>query len=98
MANVHEVYIEGWMTFNIYDDEKALRWLGVMNSPSYGLRIEYGEERYVPNEHPGGQTAQYRFVISGQEAIRYDAYEALVKCLKDAGCVVDEARARDMEG
>lgn len=96
MANTHDVHIRGEIPFNVYEDEKATRWLGIMNSPSYGLRISYGGSRFVPNEY-GGRTSTYEFTISGREAIWTSGLIELITALEGAGAVISEARAQDLD-
>lgn len=42
MSNIKDVFIEGWMPFNIYENDTATRRLGLLNCPSIGLKINYG--------------------------------------------------------
>jgi hypothetical protein len=97
MSNVKQVEIIGEMPFNVYEHDAALRHLGQFNCPAFGLRIGYGAVPHmVPNER-GGQTAFYSFNISGREAVAYDALDGIVMDLRDAGCMIGCARARDVE-
>lgn len=97
MANIHEVRITGRMPFSISETSVALEWLGIMNTPSYGIRISYGRSvTYVPSQW-GGQTAMYDFIISGEEAIWGSGLRIMVKDLIAGGCEIKEAKARDLE-
>jgi len=96
MANVKSIHIEGWMPFNIYEDEQAKGWLGLMNSPSIGFRVSYGRQKLEPNDK-GGKTTFYHFFISGQEAMRFEAFERMVEDFKAAGCVIEEQFVEDLE-
>jgi len=97
MANIHRVVIKGWMPFDVGRHEEALKWLGILNTPSYGLRIEYGAKSMGPvNEH-GGRTTYHEFAIRGEEAIWCSGLEKLVAALVEAGCAIREAKAMDVE-
>ena len=101
MANVSEVDIEGWMPFDIVQHEDARTWLGIMNGPSYGLRITYGEVGKGPENDHGGHTTYYRFQITGSEAIWTTgtgrAVQALVGDLIAGGALIEKARSADQE-
>lgn len=96
MANVKEVLITGELPFNIAEDLNVRNWLGILNQPCYGLRIQYGSERYIPNDH-GGKTATYQFVISGREAVWVKPWMDFVDSLKKAGATITEAKMADIE-
>ena len=97
MANVARVVVEGWAPFDIAQHDEARGWLGVMNTPSYGLRIAYGGEAYGPvNEH-GGRRSYTHFSVAGEEAIWDSSVKALVEAFVQAGCVIEDARHMDME-
>ncbi len=97
MANVARVVVEGWAPFDIAQHDQARSWLGVMNGPSYGLRISYGGEAYGPENEHGGRTSYTNFIVSGQEAIWYSGAQNLVEAFVEAGCVIDDARHMDIE-
>jgi len=98
MANVHSVEITGKMPFNIYEHEPALRWLGMMNAPLWGLEINYPSKSptFLPSRY-GGQTAMYRFVISGSEAIWPSGIKQMVEDFQDGGAIIEVARCKDIE-
>jgi hypothetical protein len=53
-------------------------------SPSTGLTYEYVTVGYRPNDH-GGQTAMYRLLIGGEEALSWSFLNRLATSLKAAG-------------
>lgn len=95
MANTHEVHIEGVMPFNVYEHEAATRWLGIMNSPSWGLRIEYGREHYEPAGR--GRKAMYEFTISGREAIWETRIVEMCRSFVEAGGRITLASIADLD-
>lgn len=98
MANVAKVHIHGWMPFSIAENDEALKWLGVLNTPSHGLRISYsGEKGSGPINENGGTTTYYKFTITGEEAIWCSGVQNLTKTLEDSGCQIEEARMMDLE-
>ena len=98
MANVKQVLISGVMPFNITDHDESTKWLGYLNAPSVGIRIEYGSSRYVPNPDGGnGQTAMYDFLISGEEAMTFDAFRDMTHDLTQGGAVIDRISILDIE-
>ena len=101
MANVSEVHITGWMPFDIVQHEKARTWLGIMNGPSYGLGITYGQVGTGPENEHGGHTTYYRFQITGNEAIWTTgtgrAVQALVGDLIAGGALIEKALSMDVE-
>jgi hypothetical protein len=87
MSNVKHVEITGSARFDLHEDPKMMEWLGVMNTPTYGLRIKWaGAATYEKNEY-GGMTAMFNYHISGAEAVAFDALDQLVAALKRAGTV-----------
>lgn len=96
MANVKKVWIEGWMPFTVGEDDAALRELGHLNTPSWGLDITYGGTLMVPNEN-GGQTAHYHFTVAGAEAVSWDSIERTIDAFQKAGTVVTLVKASDVE-
>lgn len=96
MSNIKGVRIEGKMPFDITEDDKARSWLGMLNGPSIGLRIIYGGTSTIENEH-GGRTTMYEFEISGEEAIRFEALQTMVRELDEAGARIYQAYAQDIE-
>jgi hypothetical protein len=96
MANVKKVRIEGWMPFTVGEDDAALRELGYLNAPAWGLDITYGPTVLVPNAN-GGQTAHYHFTIAGAEAVSWEAIERTIDVFQKAGAVVTLAKAADVE-
>ena len=41
MSNIKEVVIEGYVPFNTYDHPRLNTLLGQVNSPVFGIRVEY---------------------------------------------------------
>jgi len=97
MSNVARVYVKGWIPFDVASHNDACKWLGILNGPSYGLRITYGQQGGGPRNRNGGVTTYYQFEVSGEEAIWCSGVESLVKALVGAGSVVEEARMMDLE-
>jgi len=97
MANVKKVRIEGWMPFTVGEDDAALRELGYLNAPAWGLDITYGPTVLVPNAG-GGQTAYYHFVIAGAEAVSWESIERTINVFQKVGTVVTLAKAADVDG
>jgi hypothetical protein len=97
VSNTKEVWIEGVMPFNIYEDEKAKGWLGLMNTPSIGIRIHYASEFYRPIPGGRGQLSMHYFTIDGHEAMRYESLIQMVKDFKAAGCEVTNFMLKDID-
>jgi hypothetical protein len=97
MANAKKVVIEGHLPFDIANrSEDVQKWLGMMNTPTSGIKITYGGVHYEANDH-GGKTAMYDFIIEGVEAIWNSALGRMVAEFQAAGAVVTEACALDMD-
>lgn len=96
MSNVKRVTIVGVLPFDCDQDHTIKGWLATMNTPTFGLRITWGNEpKMVANEH-GGQTAMYPFAIQGDEAVSYDALDTLVKAIKRLGTITENT-VKDLE-
>mgnify|MGYP001090430316 CR=1 FL=1 len=101
MANVHKVLIKGKMPFDVCGrSTDACVRLGLMCSPTYGLKIQYGKSQQFPLKE-GGQYTYYDFEISGEEAIWLEIGERSIKSLVEdlvaGGAVIQEVAARDIE-
>jgi hypothetical protein len=96
MSNVKTIDIRGEMPFYTNEHERLNRYLGVLNAPSFGLRITWGKQTMRDNGK-GGQTAWYEFVIAGQEAVRWDWYHELVDTIEKFGGYVLRADCHDLE-
>lgn len=96
MSNTKEVWIEGQMPFNVYENADAKGWLGLMNSPSVGIRISYADYHWkaLPN---GGKLAMYEFTIKGREAMRYDAFFKMCKDFKAVGAEITKLMLMDLD-
>ena len=101
MANVKDVNIRGWFKDPMErskerDDFQML--IGSLNMPHYGLNFEWTgrEAKSVEKNKHGGVDFSYQYVISGAEAISFDALKFMVETLRKVG-TVDTATARDME-
>lgn len=101
MSNVKRVLIRGWMPYNGGEPSEAqkevVEWLGVMNLPSYGLRISYGKSGGIPVPATGGVLSMYEFRVSGEEGISWPGLDKMVEDFVKAGVIVLEARAMDIE-
>lgn len=95
MSNVKDIIIRGEVPFNVANNDDAAKWLGILNGPSIGIRITYGNRRFVLNGV--GKTAMYRFSIEGQEAVRYEWIKKIIADFITAGGTVDYAMVRDIE-
>ena len=96
MSNVKNVFISGELPFHCNENKEMQSWLAIMNTPTYGLKINWGHYRYVPNKD-GGQTAMYKFTIGGKEAISFTCFDRLLKDIKDAGGNIIEQDCEDIE-
>lgn len=96
MANIAKVHIKGTLPFHCYNDPKLMAWLAAMNAPTYGLRIKYGDETYVPNNF-GGRTSTWGFEITGSEALWQSGVEQLIDSIKSAKGTVTYVDAWDAE-
>jgi hypothetical protein len=97
MSNVKEVQAEGYIPFNTSEDEEVTKFLGYLNSPSNGIRIEYtGKVNYVENNH-GGKTAMYYFTITGEEGYREEFFTALANAFIRFGGDFKYFRIRDVQ-
>ena len=90
MSNAKQIHIEGIMPFNCDENEVIKGWLASMNTPCFGLHIEWGKHSYstIFNEH-SGETAIYAFRISGTEAVAWSAIDLLLKSIKNIGGTVN---------
>lgn len=96
MANVKEVFITGTMEYDAGENEELLEFLGVMNTPSFGIRIAYGGVALMMPNSYGGRTAMYDYTVSGEEAVRDEWIKKLVSLLESVG-TVSIAKYRDIE-
>lgn len=99
MANVHRVYIEGRLPFDIVQrgGDIVENWFAMFSSPCWGLRIKYGKQSKEPNSH-GGVNTYYDFVISGEEAVWGKHIEEFCRELKKAGAEIRKANIVDIDG
>jgi hypothetical protein len=96
MANCKEIDIRGVMPFNTYEYETLNKMLGQLNAPIFGYRIEWtGSAPAVPTE-TGGQTAMYKFQISGMEAVSDFYFAHLVRAIREAGGTVTQLKGYDL--
>jgi len=96
MANVKRVFIDGQIPFDIPFDSKANQFLGMLNLPSFGLRIQWGKTKLIPNSH-GGQTCHYDFTITGNEAVRIETILALLQSFVDEKAEIKQVDILDIE-
>lgn len=98
MSNVKEISASGIMPFDVYEDVAAISWLGLMNCPTIGIRITYGESHYEPNtDGSNGKTAYYRFTIEGLEAMRWEMLQRMKAEFEAAGVRFDRFDIDDIE-
>ena len=101
MSNVKRVLIKGWVPYNGGEppdaQKEVIEWLGVMNLPSYGLRITYGKSGGIPVPATGGVLSMSEFKVSGEEGISWTRLDKMVGDFVKAGVIVLEARAMDTE-
>ena len=97
MSNIKSVHIEGYIPFDIAQHERAGRWLGTLNGPSFGLRIHYGITMMGPENESKGHTTYYEFHIHGEEAVGGNGLEDLVEALIEGGSIIKSAMAEDIE-
>jgi hypothetical protein len=99
MANIHEVAFEGTLPFDWSQQltpEDAQTMASWFLSPSIGIRLEFhGRAGSVPSKH-GGQTALYRFTVTGSEAVWTRGAKALADLFRKYG-TVHSAKCRDYE-
>lgn len=105
MANAKRVEIYGEIAWNANDDKDVLALIGRLALPVFGLSITFQGEKRVPNAEitfeqeyasPVGTTLMHYFMISGIEAVSWDALVHDVKILNRAGTVT-RARAQDVD-
>lgn len=112
MANVAEVEIHGVMPFDAAvrlkpgmlvtertdESQRLLEWLGTLNMPAFGLRIEYGPS-FMGGEvnDNGGHMTYYEFSVVGREAVWHSQMADLCQALAGAGCVLGTADMMDLE-
>jgi len=98
MANVKRIHIEGEAPFNFYGGHPEVeKVLAQLNHPVMGIRIIWlGRGKVVPNEH-GGRTSYERFIIQGEEAVRWEWADWVEKTFKDAGAEITQKDVIDLE-
>lgn len=97
MSNIKQVKIIGEIPFNATEHHDICKFLGQLNGPTIGLRMQYlGSAKPRPNRH-GGKTSYYNFCISGQEAVAEGWLKNLVQALVNCGASIVEACYRDVE-
>lgn len=98
MANTKNITISGKIPFTCDQHHYMRSYLGMMNAPSFGLRITYGRNpSYVRNNH-GGETAVYDFQITGQEAVSGPWIEGLLQAIIDCGGSALYVGVQDIDG
>lgn len=98
MSNVKAVTITGKLPFDCAKHADLCGFLGHLNAPTFGLRVNWGtgHDEYRPNAW-GGRTAFSAFTIAGEEAVGGDWVKALLQAIVDAGGEVSRASYRDIE-
>lgn len=104
MANTKCIQICGTIPYNCTENEETLRLLGQLNAPSFGLKISYGQQKFVPNmdldpntPFTSGKTAVYDFVIQGNEAVSNKWIRWAILALKACFGTVDEVTVFDID-
>ena len=97
MSNTKQVWIEGQMPFNIYEHDESAKWLGLMNSPSIGIRIGYSSSFMKPVGDRGGLLSMHYFTIQGQEAIRYESLFKMCNDFVAGGSVITKLMTKDLD-
>lgn len=95
MSNIKEVDIEGLVPYNAGDDKDLIHQLGILNLPSFGIKIRYGRAHYY-RAYSGGKIAMYEYLIVGVEAVRAVWIENLIELLSHQG-PISKAMWRDTE-
>lgn len=97
MSNIKRVEITGELPFNATDHHDIRKFFGQMSGPTIGINVKYnGQGKARPNDY-GGQTAYYKFCISGEEAVS-DAWLAnLMQALVNCGASIEKAHYWDVE-
>lgn len=96
MSNVKKILINGNLPFDCYSNVGLMPYLAALNGPSFGLRIQWGKGEMIPNKN-GGKTATYDFTILGEEAVRFEWYDRLIKNIFSAGGNVKSSTIKDIE-
>lgn len=97
MSNIKSVLIEGEIPFNATEHHDACKFLGQLNGPTIGLKIEYtGNAPGRPNSY-GGKTSFYKFRISGEEAIADGWVKNLLQAFVNCGSAILKVELRDVE-
>lgn len=98
MANIKSVNIIGEIPFNAAEHYDMRKFLGVMNGPTIGIKIEYrGSAKSRPNRFPGGRTAYYKFCIHGHEAVSDGWIKGLLQALVNCGSTIDTIYVEDVD-
>jgi hypothetical protein len=106
MSNIKAIRIVADVPFNYLDDEPAGAGLsredvaflaGTLLTPGLGVSYSYSPVGYIRSAH-GGQTAMYRLVIDGHEALNVVYLQRMVEILlKVPVAQVHVAEFRDVE-
>jgi len=102
MANVKEISIDAVLPFDYLSslsDKEAATVAGWLLAPAVGLTYKWEDLGLDPevNEH-GGHTTLYRLRIRGHEAVRFEAFDYLIKVLKAVkGARIERAKCIDVE-
>ena len=97
MSNVKNIQIIGDVPFNTVDYPEMNNLLGQLNSPVFGLKIQYiSETRREKNEH-GGKIVFYGFTLTGREAVSIEWIKLFLRTVKSIGGKVFSAVVCDVE-
>lgn len=97
LSNAKRVEITGELPFNATDHHDVRKFFGQMSGPTIGINVKYtGQAKARPNEF-GGQTAYYKFCISGVEAVSEAWLENLMQALRNCGASIEKAHYWDID-
>ena len=99
MANVKAIKIEAevsWDWATRLDANEACLFTPISLNPVWGLRVEWKDLGYEPNEN-GGQTSMYLMRIVGTEAVRSTYLDAMIEAIEKTGGKVLSATEYDLD-
>jgi hypothetical protein len=97
MSNIKQVLVSGHVPFNLADHPNMARKLAFFNTPTSGLKIEYGAQYEMRQNAHGGQTAMYPFCVKGEEAVSASYIQSFIDDVYAIGGKVTGATVTDIE-
>ena len=97
MSNIKRVAVCGHVPFNLADHPSLARKLAFFNTPTSGLKIEYGAPYEMRQNAHGGQTAMYPFCVKGEEAVSASYVQSFIDDIYAIGGKVTGATVTDIE-